>query len=300
MRAEFSMRLKIIIILSLFFVAVQAKEMRSANMGFLTDGMNDIKYKDARIAFSMWLEDLATKEYIDVDIMYYDSSAKIIEDFTNAKLNYIALNSIFYLNNQTIIDNAGQEFWTMHKGKKQLESYIILVRDDSSIKTLQDLKNKTVVTREGNYLGKMYLDTELLKVRHQDSTDYIATYIETAKFSTALLNTFFGKSDACIVPRYAMNIASEMNPAIKKRLRIIKESEEIFFPQLAIFHKSIEKNLINDFRLNVRTLKESARGRSILSLFKMENIRMISKEKIIPMKKYYNDYLTLRKKYVRK
>lgn len=296
---EFHIVIKIIAILSIFLTALQAQEMRNATMGYLTDGMNDIKYKDTRIAFSMWLEDLATKEFMDINMVYYDSSMNIVNDFINYELDYLTLNPIFYLKNQKIIDPWAEEFWVVNKGKNQLESYLILVREDSDIKTLKDLKNKSVGTREDNYLGKMYLESELLQVRRKYSRNYFKGYINTGKFSTAILNTFFGKVDACIVPSYTLDLVSEMNPSIKKSLRVIKRSEEIFFPILAIFHINTQRKIIDDFALSVKGLKESPRGRNILNLFKMEGLRRISKEKIAPMKEYYNNYLGLRKKYVK-
>lgn len=278
---------------------LEAQEQKYGQVGYLKDGMDDIKYKDARIAFSMWTEDLAKKNNILVNIAYYDHSEQILNDFSNSKLDYIALNPIFYLRSQEKIDSSVKEYWIVEQGDKEFESYIVLVRNDSKIKSLKDLKGKVVSTRNDNYVGKMFLDAEMLKELHVESKKVIKGYLNTPKFSTAVLKTFFKKADACIVPEYTFNFLCEMNPALKKEMRIVKQSEEIFYPLIAIFHQNTDKKLLEGFKKNLNGLKDTVRGKNIFDLFKMKTMRRASTEEMLPLNEYYKNYLKLKRDYVK-
>lgn len=289
-----------ICLLIIFITNIPAKDIQKTDAGYLTEGINDIKYKDMRIALDLWMKDLFEQNSVDVDLIFYESSKEIVDDYINTKIFFLATNPIFYLENFKALEDVTEEFWAIHRSNKQHERYVILVRNDSQIKTLKDLKNKTIATRSDNYLGKMFLDTELLREIHIESHGYIQSYIETQEFSTAILNTYFSKADACLVPEHTLDIVTEMNPSVKKDLRILKQSDEIFFALMGLFHKEAEPSLIKSFTDNVNTLKESSRGKDIFNLFKMQGLSKIPKENLHPLKEYYKEYLKLKQLYVKK
>lgn len=289
---------KTICIITLLFSSLYGKEIKGV-AGYLTDGMDNIKYKDTHIALKMWMDDFTHESNAVVDLIFYNSSEEIIKDFVDTKLTYMLMNPIFYLENQIVIDALAEEFWIFQKTNKQFERYFIITRKDSQIQTLHDLKNKTIATKSDNYLGKMFLDTELLRVTHKESQGFIKAYVDTKEFSTAILNTYFGKVDACIVPEYALELVAEMNPSIKLDLKVLTQSEEIFISLISIFRKGTDPDLMKSYRSNIHDLRKSARGKNILNLFKMQGHSNISKEKLLATKKYYKEYLRLRKKYVK-
>jgi len=294
------MYFKFISLILIFFISLEAKDMQHGSVGYLVDGMNDVKYKDARIAFQMWFEDLATNNNIVADIKYYEEAQNIVQDFQDKKIYFLIVNPIFYLKYRDILDPLAKEYWVMQKNNKKSMRYIVLAKQGSSVESLADLKGKRVATRSDNYLGKMFLDAEILTTMHRETNNYIQEFVDSKKFSTALLQTYFSKVDACIVPEYTLDLVAEMNPALKKELKVIARSEEIFFPIIATFHIETTKEVIDQFKKSVENIHKSARGENILNLFKMQGLRVISKEKIRPLVEYYNQYLELKHTYAKK
>lgn len=280
-------------------MSAQSKEIKHIKMGYLSDGINEMKLKESRIAFNMWAQELINDQNIQLNIAYYDINANMLRDYKEKKIQSIGFNPWFYLQNEVLFDSLSHEYWAVRRSSKQLESYVVLVRNDSNINTIKALKNKKIATRSDSYLGKMFLDTEFLKVAHEESSSYIDSYIYTKKFSTALLKTFFGAVDACVVSEHTLDLLTEMNPNIQKKLKVLKKSEEIFMPMLALFHKDLNKNIIFKLEKNIANLKDTKKGRSIFGLMKIKSFEPISIKKITPLKKYYNTYLSLRSEYVK-
>ena len=280
--------------------SVNAEDMKGkAIMGYLVDGINDIKYKDARVAFSLWSKDISVNENIDVHIAYYEKAEKIIKDYQNVDFEYLALNPIFYLKYQEILDPISQEYWVVQKSKNKYERMLLLVREDSGIKNLSDLKLKHVMLRDDNYMGELFLDKELLQEVHVSSKKHIKSLVRTKKHSTAILKTFFAKADACIVPEHIYKLLSEMNPAISLKLVPLVKSELIFAPIMALFHNNTQEWMLNAFKRNAESMDKTTRGKSILELFKMNKIRRIDKKEIEAIKDYYGEYLEFQNQYTK-
>ena len=73
-------------------------------MGVLTDGIADAKQKDYSIAFKILINKISGTQDIVGKLRYYDSEEVIIEDFITHRVDYIVINPLFYLKNQTKLD----------------------------------------------------------------------------------------------------------------------------------------------------------------------------------------------------
>lgn len=289
--------IKISLLLSLTTILYATEKESNAKIAFLTDGISDIKYKDTRIAFTMWFNDFAKLDNLHVSIEFVNNKNDLIKDFLEGKYELIGLNSFYYYENHTKIDPLIKEFWSIQRGEYLHEKNLILAHKDSRIKKLSDLHSKKLVIRKGNYMGRLFLDKELLENLQTDSYKHLKSIYTTNKHSTAILNTFFKKADACVVPEYSFNLLKEMNPALGKDLVVIKESERIFVPVLTVTHTKTKDNMLHIYAKHASSLNSTSRGQNILNLFKMQGIYKIEKEELEPLKKYYQKYLILKKKY---
>lgn len=265
---------------------------------YLTEGLSDLGFKDGRMAFSMWMQELSGKEGIELDIRYYDSPARLLSDFQSSQVKLIGLNPFFYLHGgYQAFDASAEHVWAAQIGEGELEKMLLLVRKDSDIESLSALKGKRIACMKDNLLARVFLDTELLKDQQRVSDGFIKEMIKTTKSSTAILKTYFGKVDASIVPEFAFRLAIEMNPSLGKELSILSESPEIFMPILLFTHKDTDERLYRAFHRNAMTLEQSARGRNILALFKIKRLFVLSDDALLALKEYYGKYLSLKQKY---
>lgn len=266
--------------------------------GYLSEGTDTLDYKDGRIAFEMWVNDIAEKENIHIDVEIYDDHRKILDDFTNSLRHWlISLNPLFYLQEHQAYDKKAYDIWASQYGHDRLEKMVLIVRKGSGISTLADIKGKKVMSQKDDLLGRVFLDKELLTAQYHPSEGFIDSMSMTDKESTAILKTYFGKVDACIVKKYAFEVAREMNPALGRELKILVESPRLFMPLLILTHISVGDDLNQAFARNVADLENTVKGRNILTLFKMKRLIILSDTELQAMREYYHEYLDLKRRF---
>lgn len=262
-------------------------------MGFLVDGINAIKYKDARIAFDLWKNEISENNDIHPSIEYIDTEEEIINGYKNFEFQYITMNPFFYLKNMKLIDKLTQSCLITKEGKEDFDQYVLLVRD-KKIKTFKDLKGKRVAIKDDDYLSTIFLELEGSKKLSKNFRISSYDIIKTKKNSTAILNTFFGKADACVVPLSTYELVIELNPSISKKLKKLIVSEKIFMPIVTFFHKDSNKKFVDIITNEIDVLTSTSRGRNILNLFKMNEIKPIECKELEPIKEFYKKYELLK------
>lgn len=270
---------------------------KEVSAAYLTDALSDLSYKDGRIAFGMWMQELSGREDININISYYDSSESILQDFRDSTVKLIGINPFFYLEDYQAYGTSASHIWAAQVGETLFEKMVLLVSTESSIDSLLALKGKRIIRAEDNLLGGLFLDAELLKDQHVLSDGFIKEMLITRKNSTAILKTYFGKADACVVPEVAYRLATEMNPSLSRKLHVLVESSKVFIPMLLLIHKDTDEGLYNAFHRNATTLDQTLRGQNILSLFKMRRLFVLSDEQLRPLQHYYSEFLALKQRY---
>ncbi len=281
-------------IMVLFALQLQARDQV---MGYLKKDLSYFKYKDAQIAFRLWLDEIAKRKGVTLDIKYYDDAQKALEDYETHKLDSYSLNAIYYLQNMKRLDAQTLEFWAILKNDDVPEKLLLLVSNESNITNLADLQDKTISFKNDNILAKLFLKKELLQTQHKRPKEYIRTYHLTKKDSTALLDTFFKKCDACIVPESTLKMAAELNPALKKKLRVLTASPTIYMPGLMLIHSGTPKELRVKLRQSVADLDKTPKGRNVKALFKLRNFTTVAPKSMDILRSYYKEYLKLQAKY---
>jgi len=277
---------------------LSAKENTKMNaIAYLADGLDEIKHKEIRIAFRLWTSEVVKMQNVEVDTLYYSDHEKIVQDYQKQVFGAMTLSPMYYLKHQEVLDAITEDYYIVQRRKTHYEKMLLLVRKDSQIKNLKDLKGKVVGTKSDSYQARFFLDKEMLEELHITSKRYIRSMTKTEEFSTAVLNVFFKKIDACVVPEYIFNLICEMNPAVGRSISSIVESQNIFMPAMTVLHKDTPVNLREVYRKSISSLDKTVKGKNILTLFKMHRIRFIEVSELDKIKKYYAEYLALKKRY---
>ncbi len=267
--------------------------------GYLSEGTDTLDYKDGRIAFEMWVNDIAEKENIHIEVEFYDEHKKILDDFTNSTKHWlISVDPLFYLQDYKKYDKTVRDIWASQHGPDRLEKMVLLVRKSSGINTLADIKGKKLMSQKDDLLGRIFLDKELFATHACSSEGFIDSMSMTDKDSTAILKTYFGQVDASIVTKHSFELAREMNPALGKELKILVESPRLFAPLLILTHRSAGDELDQAFARSVADLENTVKGRNILTLFKMKRMIILSGTELQAMREYYQEYLDLKRRFV--
>jgi len=274
-----------------------ATEVVTGNMAILTDGIAEAKQKDASIIFNIMTDKIISTENVKGKIFYYDNEKKIIKDFVHHKIDYLMINPLVYLQNQKILDKNAIHFWSIRRFQQQYQKMIIIVRKHAHINNVSDLQDKTVAIKEDNYLGEIVLKKALYESKHLPTNRYINNFVFLSRDSTAILKTFFGKSDAAIVPAAAFDIVCEMNPKVKKNLKVIYTTERIFMPIISMMNKNSNELLVLKISKLSKNMNDTPDGQSMFAFFKIHGIDIIKPRELKSLKKYYLEYIILKKKY---
>lgn len=283
---------KIIITILLFFISglyasLDVSKKLKTGVGFYSEGLTSAGYKDAKLGLQLWVTELAGGEDIDVDVLFYDDFETMIKDFKTKKIESVILSPYIFVKYKSLLEPIVLGGWTARVSKDRLHSYHLIGRKDANYE-----KNRafSTVLQEKDLLSKMVLDKSLLESgKKSEEVKY------TRSYSRAIMDVFFGKNDLCVVPEHSWKTISEMNPQVKKKLYIIKTSPQIFMPMLSIFHKDMTPFLREAYAKVIKNFSDTPRGKQLLTLFKVQDVKKFDIKMLMPLENYYNDFLAFQK-----
>lgn len=166
-----------------------------------------------------------------------------------------------YLWNEQIVLDAGV--------LKDNSVYLLLVHEESGIRSLADMKGRSVViwSNPRLLLAEEWLAVTLAGAKLGTPAQFLGRMTKTAKVSGgAVLPVFFKQADACLVGAGAFEGMCELNPQLRKKLRVIASSPALVATFLA-FHKDFQPTVRSAFIQSVLGLHKSASGQQALTLF---------------------------------
>lgn len=148
------------------------------------------------------------------------------------------------------------------------DRYVLLARNDPAIKSLADLKGRSlaILDHANNSLARQWLDLELVTNGLAAPEEFFRSITGPRKLSSAVLPVFFGSLDASVVPRRGFETICELNPQVKKRLRIVAESG-LVLSRVILFNARPGSPYNDPILTSIRTIHESPAGQQILNLF---------------------------------
>jgi ABC-type phosphate/phosphonate transport system substrate-binding protein len=153
------------------------------------------------------------------------------------------------------------------------EDAVLIVRKDSAVMKLADLRGKRLMTLEGARFGNhhRWLDTWTLREANVRVGPFFASVKEGRTSSKVVLACFFGGADACLVPRGGYELASEMNPQILERMKVLGSSTNLIGAIVA-FRADLEPQKKARVARIMARLHEDPRGRQILKIFRRSRL----------------------------
>jgi ABC-type phosphate/phosphonate transport system substrate-binding protein len=240
--------------------------------GFSPQVLADADARDVDIAMSLWARELArTLPVKKAEIFVAKSLKELQVSITAGDCDLVTLSAFEYLQ---IRDRA--KLLPILVGANNVgrsREYLLLVRSDSGIGTLKDLRGKTIILPAvtKSYMSHLWLEVLLLRVGNQDSRVYFRQVMESGSSSKAMIALFFGKADATIVNRGTFETAKALNPQLGVRLKVIAESKSLAenISCLLASHNQKTKSMVEDAGLH---LHDTVTGRQVLTLFKIDRI----------------------------
>ena len=270
------------------FAAMAKTQKTLCKVGYSIQSVADVDPRDAEAALRVWVTELAAQYDFQVDIKLYKSVDVLVADFTSGKLDFITLSSIDYLRMARVVKVKPDV--TQFRNGKATVKYVVLTGNEIKKKGLPALRNKKLAIAKRNQLGQAYLDVYLVQNKLPVSEHFFAAVQEKNKDSQAILDTFFGQTDACLVTEAAFKTMQELNPQVGSKLHILAESPDLI-ASVGIFRSDYPVDL------KQRALKGMSsdyvhheRGRQIILLFNVEKMELISDDQLNSVQKLMADY----------
>ncbi len=266
------------------------------HMGFLYSTRPELNRSDTRTAFDLWTQEFMAKQKIVFKVVFYDDVEKMRADFVSRKINIVAADPMSlarYFKQEEMQDG----FATSMNGGFDL---ILATNGNGPVKTFSDLGGKRIAVYGNDPITETFLETLCLRQFHRPC-NHVFSHIEMVhNGNQALMNAFFGKVDAALVYRFRYDISSEMNPQIRQRLSTILAEYSLPGMFYGLASADIDKATLERALNSFINMRESARGRMIMDLFKIDSLRRVKPTDLKPFVQLDQDYQALKSRYAAK
>ncbi len=263
-------------------------------MGYSILVFFDTNPMDANAAIVIWADVLIKlfREKYNLDTELFASVFNSIEEIEDAllkkKVDMLVLTSseYFLLKDKYKLEPAlagiiDENFYSQ---------YIMLTHNDLKINSVSDLSKKSL-THSKEKLNPLLIRwlNKLLAENNQPQRELFFSKINIEeKDANAIYSLFFKRTDCAIVQKNVFETVCELNPQIKKSLKILASSPPIVL-SLATYRKDSDTTsvkLFYDVAKNINSIKE---GTNILKLFKTKRLVEINDKDLESTKKLLVD-----------
>lgn len=233
----------------------------------------EVNENDAKAAVKVYARALGEQNGV-----YVNSMPELLAG-TNAIAEAIKLKEadLFVLTTEEflILENQGLEGPLLLASIKDAvtEDYLLLAREDSTLRKLEDLENRSLLVASDPRASLAILWLDLLCRQHGlgPATQVLAKVTSAAKTTQVVLPVFFGKTDACIVTRTGWEVMCELNPQLKKQLRVIAASPPLI-PALTCFRRGFADNVKQRILKAVELSATQPAYSQLMALFKTDGL----------------------------
>ncbi len=293
---------KIISIIFLFIFTLNSfsndKELNNVvNYGFLQGYDMLADFKDARKSLSKWLNRVGEKKDVNLNVIFYDDREKVYKSYMSNSLNMASMEFGDYYKRKDKIDSISSRYWSVAFNEKREYKFCLVARSDIKFDSYKDLKDKTIIMKEYQSIGSIWLDHKSLQNTKKEFNKLVKSIKYEEKESTSLLNVFFKKQDLALVRKDTWATMLELNPSIKQRVKLFECSSVDFIPFISFFSKSTDNTTVDIFFDAFKNLKNDKDIKELYSLFKFYDVYEVKKENLSDMNNFYKRYYELKEKY---
>jgi len=262
-----------------------------------TPGAYQVKAnKDIRAAITILTNKIAWKYFEKSTSLYYDNLDDMASDMLDGTIQVACLPSedLLQLRKRSLAEPL---LITSTSSGREME-LLLLVREDSGIRTLDDLHGKTIAISKhplgSTSIFHIWLETMLMARGHSKMDSFFSSIKEFNVLAKVVMPVFFRKADACVVTRHVFNLTTELNPQIGKQLAIIASIENLSQGIVAVDRRLPEQTK-KKIRESFLSLNDSPEGKQLIMLFQVSTISPYRKGDLKTTEELFSKYQRLKK-----
>jgi hypothetical protein len=260
-----------------FFVNAAAKELPIFNVGYLQNSMTNYSKKDLTITIDLWIKSVTKEAGYNSKMFFYKDPKKAAADLYAGKIDFITgfpIEFVRYFDTSKLAEG----FSGGYKDKKQ-NKFVILIKKENPATHVHELKNVKVGIQKNDEI--MYLYTKL------NMPD--AKIVDYKTRSKIVLDLFFSKIDVAIVPLNGYQLASELNPQVGQKIKIIKHTDYVS-NGVGFFRKDFDPVKMEDIYKKGLNVFKTEKGKQMMVVYKMETLVKTPVSSLQNAQKLYDAY----------
>lgn len=206
--------------------AQSAPDVFSINFAYDADLFGTVKMNDAMAALDVWSKTFVQELQLPADMRpqielhYIEDMRSILAQGESGGYDVLNVLTTDYLK------YADHSYWLPLAVSATAghfpEAYLLLVRQESHLHQVADLRSRTLSLFGGpdTCFSKLWL-TVLFA---EDPDHYLKQILEKEKSPGVILDVFFKKADACVISENVYETLCALNPQLKNQLRIMQRS----------------------------------------------------------------------------
>ena len=253
------------------FLAAQDTDLRqgaapSLRIALSSGSFAGLNHNDVLAAIKTWANVILKQRAVttEVETRISDGPEELTEAFRNGRTDAASIPTPEFLNMKI----SSEFVYISNKNNSFTEQYVILVHRDSGIANAGELRRRTLLLYNNPRMSlapawvATVLDlpkTESVRMARADNP------------SRTVLPVFFRQTDACVVTLNVFEIACELNPQLRKELRVLATSPEVV-PIVFVFRPGYVSSEMDKFEAAMLTLHESPAGQQVLTMFQGDKL----------------------------
>jgi ABC-type phosphate/phosphonate transport system substrate-binding protein len=241
--------------------------------GYSSNLFSEVSRSDAQAAITLWTRELSKlADYrLKTELIFFEDLPMLAAAIRDGTIDFVGLGSLDYMRLRGLTPMVPA--LTGRRGGKPGEEQVLLVRRDSGITSLGQLKGRMLALLNGSSgeIASLWLDTVLARQGLPIAGKHFAGVKDVGRAQAAILPVFFKQVDACVVSRGAWETAAELNPQVGRELSVLANSP--MYPiAITCFRSSLSEAQKEEFvRLSLKMVTTPS-GKQILTLFKVDTI----------------------------
>ncbi len=275
-----------------FAAPAEKREKSLIIMGGSALGLRNSTKQDAEIAFNAVLDETILNPDMKIHVSVFETTEELYAAFDRGDIDGIFGSPLEY---QARMDQLGPETMALYyKNGGIKQSYVLIGRRNEHAPQLSELRNRKLTLAKFQDVEALYLNTLLLRNQLPEIQGFFSERLDAKNSNIAIMDVFFGKSDATVVRESEFLTAVELNPQIGQKLAILDKSPP-YIPAVGGVRKTVDREKIKTLMQDIEKITASSKGAKILTLTQATSIETISRDEMRSVFDLIKEYESLKK-----
>jgi len=269
----------------LFAAAAQALVL---NVGYEQSPLNKFSKKEMKIATDVLLQEILKDIPVELSLKLYETPEAIAEAVERGNLDLVYAYGLEFVEHFDLAKLEDGFTNSIDESKKM--DLVVVVSADREIADWKALEGGGIVYQQDDHIAEIYARTAIARAGGK-----AVRLLSESSRQRCLLQLFFGKADAAIVPYRSFELAVELNPQMGKRLKVL-ERTDLSMNTFGFFRRGFDPESRDTILKIGLALHEMPRGKQLLTVYRTDRLIRCSLEDLEPIRKLLEAYRKLYKK----